>query len=123
MPRWGSKLTLKTYASLPHALISPRGEGGGRVDEVLAEHGLSRRVALQIPHFLVAPIIVAQTDLILTVPARIARAFAEREALRILKPPVELGGFSLDQVWHERQTKDPAHVWLRGLFAELARAC
>ncbi|MGK4007960.1 LysR family transcriptional regulator [Sorangium sp. So ce1036] len=118
-----SKLTLRAYASLPHALISPRGEGGGRVDEVLAEHGLTRRVALQIPHFLVAPLIVAQTDLVLTVPARIARAFAEMEALRIMKPPVELGGFSLDQVWHERQAKDPAHAWLRGLFAEIAREC
>lgn len=116
-----SKLTLKMYASLPHALISPRGDGGGRVDEVLAQQGLSRRVALQIPHFLVAAHIVAQTDLVLTVPARIARVFADMEALRVMKPPVELGGFSLDQVWHERQAKDPAHMWLRGIFAEIAR--
>ncbi|MGK3997623.1 LysR family transcriptional regulator [Sorangium sp. So ce1024] len=116
-----SKLTLKMYTSLPHALISPRGDGGGRVDEVLAEQGLSRRVALQIPHFLVAAHIVAQTDLVLTVPARIAQVFADMEALRVMKPPVELGGFSLDQVWHERQAKDPAHMWLRGIFAELAR--
>ncbi|KYF55496.1 LysR family transcriptional regulator [Sorangium cellulosum] len=116
-----SKLTLKMYTSLPHALISPRGDGGGRVDEVLAEQGLSRRVALQIPHFLVAAHIVAQTDLVLTVPARIAQVFADMEALRVMKPPVELGGFSLDQVWHERQAKDPAHMWLRGIFAEAAR--
>ncbi|WP_437780964.1 LysR family transcriptional regulator [Sorangium sp. So ce1097] len=116
-----SKLTLKMYTSLPHALISPRGDGGGRVDEVLAEQGLSRRVALQIPHFLVAAHIVAQTDLVLTVPARIAQVFADMEALRVMKPPLELGGFSLDQVWHERQAKDPAHMWLRGIFAEIAR--
>ncbi|WP_437734500.1 LysR family transcriptional regulator [Sorangium sp. So ce1335] len=116
-----SKLTLKMYTSLPHALISPRGDSGGRVDEVLAEQGLSRRVALQIPHFLVAAHIVAETDLVLTVPARIAQAFASTEALRVMKPPVELGGFSLDQVWHERHAKDPAHMWLRGIFAEIAR--
>ncbi|WP_438017751.1 LysR family transcriptional regulator [Sorangium sp. So ce315] len=116
-----SKLTLKMYTSLPHALISPRGDGGGRVDEVLAEQGLSRRVALQIPHFLVAAHIVAQTDLVLTVPARIAQVFADMQALRVMKPPLELGGFSLDQVWHERQAKDPAHMWLRGIFAEIAR--
>ncbi|CAN90334.1 transcriptional regulator, LysR family [Sorangium cellulosum So ce56] len=120
-PAVRGKLTLKTYTSLPHALISPRGEGGGRVDEVLAERGLSRRVALQIPHFLVAAHIVAQTDLVLTVPARIARVFAEMEELHVMKPPVELGGFSVDQVWHERHAKDPAHTWLRGVFAEIAR--
>ncbi|WP_437677091.1 LysR family transcriptional regulator [Sorangium sp. So ce131] len=122
-PAVRSKLTLKTYASLPHALISPRGEAGGQVDEVLAKQGLSRRVALRIPHFLVAPLIVAQTDLVLTVPARVARVFADMEALRVMKPPVELGGFALDQVWHERQAKDEAHTWLRGLFADIAREC
>ncbi len=64
---------------------------------------------------------MAQTDLVLTVPARIARVFAEMEELHVMKPPVELGGFSVDQVWHERHAKDPAHIWLRGVFAEIAR--
>ncbi len=62
-PRIRKRLTLRQYAELPHALIGVGDPGPTFVDEALAEHGLRRRVALRIGHFLAAPLVVAETDL------------------------------------------------------------
>ncbi|MEO5731691.1 MAG: LysR family transcriptional regulator, partial [Byssovorax sp.] len=83
--------------------------------------GLTRRVALMVPHFLVAPMILAKSDLILTAPERIARAFAAILPLRIVPTPFELKGFDVSQMWHERQAHEPAHRWLRSLIVEICR--
>jgi DNA-binding transcriptional LysR family regulator len=40
-------LSVDAYAALSHVLVSPRAEGPGLVDELLAKQGLSRRVALR----------------------------------------------------------------------------
>jgi DNA-binding transcriptional LysR family regulator len=115
------RMTLDRFVSLPHLLIAPRGHGRGAVDAALAKLGRERRVALMVPHFLVAPHIVAQSDLCLTVAARIARTFASMLPLRIVEPPIELPGFTMWQGWHERWSHDPGHSWLRGVLAQLSR--
>jgi len=120
-PNVGEALTLEEYVSLSHALISPRGRKGGYVERELAKLGLSRRVALTVPHFLVAPMVVAQSDLVLTLPERLAKIFASMLPLRVVDPPLPVPGFNVSQVWHERQQHDPAHVWLRGLIMEVSR--
>ncbi len=45
-------MTLTGYAEASHALLSITGKGGGRIDDVLKQHGLSRKIALRITHFL-----------------------------------------------------------------------
>lgn len=107
------ELDLETFTGLPHALISPGGKPGGLVDDALALKGLRRRIALTVPHFLVAPLVVASSDLVITLATRVARTFAAMTPLEIRKPPLALPGFTMYQVWHERRRKDPAHAWLR----------
>lgn len=120
-PQVGATLSLEQFVELNHALISPRGNRGSFVDNELKRLGLSRRVALTVPHFLVAPLVVARSDLVLTVAKRIARTFEEVLPLRVVEPPIELPGFSVTQFWHERQQQDPAHIWLRSLIMDLCR--
>lgn len=115
------RLSLDDFVALPHALVAPRGEGGSVVDSALARIGKKRRVAVEIPHFLVAPHVVRETDLVLTLAARIAISLAPLLGLRQLAPPLELPGFTMSMVWHERQHVDPAHVWLRDLIATVAK--
>lgn len=119
-PRVGDTLDLDTWVSLPHAFIAPRGTPGGIVDEVLASHGRARRVAFATPHFMVAPHVVASSDLVLTVAERVARAYAEVLPLRVLETPVPIPGFTMQLVWHERQHHDPAHQWFRKKVTEAA---
>lgn len=115
------RLSLDDFVALPHALVAPRGEGGSVVDSALARIGKKRRVAVEIPHFLVAPHVVRETDLVLTLAARVATSLAPLLGLRQLAPPLELTGFTMSMVWHERQHVDAAHVWLRELIATVAK--
>ena len=116
------RLTLARYCQLDHLLIAPRGTPGSMVDDALAALGHRRRVAVSVPHFLVAPHVVAATDLIVTCPARMALHFAGPLGLVTLAPPVPLRGFPVHQHWHERTHHDPAHRWLREQIAAVAAA-
>jgi DNA-binding transcriptional LysR family regulator len=121
-PEVGEELSLETYVKLPHVLIAPRGRPGSFVDTALGKLGLSRRVALKVPHYLVAPHVVAETDMVLTLPERLARSFAGRLDVRILPPPVEVSGFAIRMAWHDRRQGDPGNAWLRGLLLELGKS-
>lgn len=122
-PRVGKRLDLDTYVELPHAFVAPRGTPGGIVDDVLAERGLSRRVALMVQSFLVAPWAVASSDLVITLAERLARAFQDQvpSALRVLEPPLSLPRFAMHMLWHERQHDDPGHRWLRKILVDVCR--
>lgn len=119
-PAIGEALDLDTYCSLPHALISPQGEGATVVDNALAALGRSRRIALRVRFFALAPLIVAQSDLLLTAPASLCTFMADKVALRTLTPPLRLPTFRMHMVWHERNERAPANRWLRERIAEEA---
>jgi DNA-binding transcriptional LysR family regulator len=117
------QLTLEEYVSCKHMLISRTGTRVGLIDEWLAEKGLTRRIALIVPHFLSAPFIVAKTDMILSLPERIANDFVDLAPLNIVPIPIELPAYDLVMVWHPLHDPDPAHCWLRdqitGICGEL----
>ncbi|WP_428265859.1 LysR family transcriptional regulator [Haliangium sp.] len=117
-PGVGKRLTLRKYVAAPHLLVSPDGGSRGVVDEVLAQRGHSRRVALRIPHFVSAPFIVATSDLIWTAPLTMARRAREYVALRAHKPPIELPEVTTYLIWHQRFQNDPGHRWLRELIID-----
>jgi DNA-binding transcriptional LysR family regulator len=121
-PRVKKSIDLATWTSLRHVFIAPRGTPGGVVDETLAQLGKRRRVAMAVPHFLLAPHVVAGSDLVLTVGARVAEAFAKILPLRVLEPPVKLPGFEVRMYWHERHHRDPAQQWFRELVRAVAEA-
>lgn len=114
-------LSLETYLSLSHALVSPSGAGPGLVDEILRRKGLTRRIALRIPHFYSALAIIAKSDLIITAPSALAELAHPALGVISLPPPLPLPEHSINLVWHERFSKDPGHTWLRDLVAEVTR--
>lgn len=119
-PQVRTRLTLEQYCALSHVLISPMGGGSTWVDPVLERLGKRRHIALRVPHYLVAPQIVAETDLIVTVAARVARALGASLPLREVAPPVAIPGFSVSMYWHPGRTNDPGHRWLREQLAAVA---
>lgn len=105
--------SLEDYISVPHMLISRTGSPHGIIDEKLAELGMERRIKLIVPHFLSAPLIVAETDMILSLPYRIAAQFQKHAHLEIFPVPIDLPDYELAMIWHPLRDKDPAHLWLR----------
>ena len=119
-PGIGTRLTLDKFCSLEHIQVSVRGSGyTARVDEALTALGRKRRARLAVPHYLLVPEIVARSDMISSLPERLARGYASK--LRIFEPPLDIPGFTVGEVWHERNQRDPAQQWLRDVLVELAQ--
>lgn len=114
------KLTLEQFAAAPQLLISQTGNPSGFVDEILETHGLKRRVAFTVPSFLLAPLILTGTDLIATLPYRLAEMFREMANLVTCEPPFPQRQFPLAALWHRRLNRDPGHTWLRQTLVEVA---
>ena len=121
-PNAGSELTLDVYCALRHALASPRQRTVGHVDTHLLAAGRARRVAFIAPSFLAVAYLVRRTDLVATLPVRVAHAVAEPLGLVLRPVPLPIPGFETAQFWHERRHRDPAHAWLRRRIHEVATA-
>lgn len=118
-PAAGRALDLQTFCQHEHILVSPNGGGfHGTVDETLAELGISRRVVVSVTNFLLVPALVAASDLICTVPARLARQW--RDSVCVVEPPCAIAGFAVHMGWHPRSHADPAQAWLRAQILTLA---
>ncbi|WDH32870.1 LysR family transcriptional regulator [Pseudomonas chlororaphis] len=110
-PRLQRRPSLAQFAKLEHVVVSPDGGGfQGVTDSALGEVGLTRRVVLSVPHFLFVLSALASTDLVAMLPARLVR---DNPALKVVEPPLEVPGYDLAMLWHERCHRDPAHQWLR----------
>lgn len=114
------RLTLDEYAALRHLDIEPNPGAPAKLGAQLLRHGLTRRVALVIPHFMVAPFIVAESDLALTASERLLAPFISTLPLRTLALPLKLDAYMLTQVWAERSKSDEGHRWLRAAVARAA---
>jgi DNA-binding transcriptional LysR family regulator len=111
-------LTRKRFLEASHALVTYRG-GHRVVEEAMDRAGLARRVMLRLPHFTVAPMLLERTDLILTLPARVAHVFERRGRLKTLPPPVPIPAADVAVHWHERLDADAGNRWLREQLADL----
>ena len=111
-------LTKKHFLSASHALVSYRG-GHRVIEEAFERAGLARRIALRVPHFTVVPMVLERTDLILTLPARVARVFERGGKLKSLPVPVPIPVADVGVHWHERFEADPGNRWLREQVIEL----
>lgn len=120
-PTIGDALTRDQYLAADHALATPRGLPGGMADEVLAGTGEARRVVYRSSHFLAAAVVVSATDLVLTLPSRLAARLAPALRLRILAPPIDLPGFAFGQLFLATRRDDPAHAWLRRTITAACR--
>jgi DNA-binding transcriptional LysR family regulator len=112
-PALAHRWTKERFADLPHLLIGFDRDGGGQVDAALAAHGLRRRVALRMPYVVMSPLVVAETDLVLTTARWLAEKLASGFPLVIKRPPVALTPVELPLVWHERTHRDSRQRWFR----------
>jgi DNA-binding transcriptional LysR family regulator len=114
-------ITLADYCAADHVLISPGGDLRGVVDDQLAGMGQSRRVILGLPAFLPALAAVAASGALVTLPARVARAFAPGFGLVTAEPPITVRRFPVSVFWHRRNDSDPKTTWIRQQLRDVTR--
>jgi DNA-binding transcriptional LysR family regulator len=113
------RITLQQYLEAAHVSVSIIEGKQTIVERRLRDTGRNRRIVLRVPYFSAAIRSVARTDLVATVPRRLARWEARHPELRVVEPPKELSGFKYLMAWHPRLESDPAHQWLRATMRDL----
>jgi DNA-binding transcriptional LysR family regulator len=116
----GGPVDLDAFCAEIHAVAAPSGTAGGIVDQTLRRVGRTRTVGVTTTGFLSAFDLVARSDMIATVPERLARLQAGHFGLSLRLPPVLPRPFTVGATWHRRAARDPAIRWfvdmLRGDF-------
>lgn len=118
-PTIGKKISLSEYLKLNHVVVSFSGDRKTLVDEELAKKGLRRKITAVVPYLYLALQLVAETDMIATMPSRLVELHKENLGLKVLPPPIQSGEFVMYQLWHERTHSDDANSWLRSIVKNL----
>jgi DNA-binding transcriptional LysR family regulator len=84
--------------------------------------GRTRNVVINVQHWLGAPEIVRNTDLVSVMWERMASRFSHADSLVLGELPLTLKPFSFRLYWHRRHDGDAAHQWLRQLAVEVCRS-
>lgn len=115
-------LSAQQYLDASHIGVSSAPGGGDWVSRQLRAQHLERRITMVLPHFSAAPLIVAQSDHILTLPSRLAQTFESFGApIKLLEMPLELEPIRLNLLFHQKRRQDPAHMWFRRLIHDVAK--
>lgn len=118
-PTIGDSLSPEQYQAAAHVAVQAEGRGMSVLDRELAARGITRRVRFSLPRFMGVPFLVAESDMIATVPLAVGRRFAEITDVRLLPLPWEITGYDIHLYWHTRFHHDPANHWLRESFIRL----
>lgn len=110
------KMDLKTYVSMKHCLVSIKNFGLGYVDALLARKNLKRNIVVRIPHFLAASHIIADSELVVTLPRRLGELLSTNKKIVLVDPPLTIPSFPVFLYWHARNQNNPLHKWLRRII-------
>ncbi|CAJ3065097.1 LysR family transcriptional regulator BsrA [Burkholderia pseudomallei] len=112
-PAFAGGLALRGYEESGHVSIQPRDRRGSPLEIVLGSARVRRVVHLQVPHYLTIPALVAKSDLLGTIPRRLAERFADVYALQIAPLPIDIAPIQVSLIWHRQQDAQPGLRWLR----------
>ena len=111
---WSHKRpTLKAYAARDHVVVAAAGTGHHQVESWLAQQGVQRRVRLTVPHFVAVGHILQNTDLVATVPERLAERVVGPFGLATAPHPAPLPDMAINLFWHAKYHREPGNQWLR----------
>ncbi len=120
-PLLGERLSLDLYMAMHHVVLAHRGSSQPMIDLALAKRGLARQIAVTVPHFLSMPVMVQTTDLICTLPRRMAHLYADHFRLKSHAVPLRIPQFPVYLIWHQAAEGDAGHQWLRNHLMEFCQ--
>lgn len=119
-PALGGELDAAAYAALDHALYTTRRDATGAIDVALAVRGLRRRVALTVPFVSLLPEIVASSDLVAAIPARVSETLRDGR-IESFPIPLDIAPWTLQMLWSPLARSDRGNAWLRDTVRAVAR--
>lgn len=116
-PAAQNPLTMEAFLQAPHLKVSMSPTDLRFVDDVLARQGMTRQVAVNVPHWLLVPHVLKESDLLSVMPRRLAFAMVS-EDLAIRDLPFASEPFEWSMYWHRRHDASQDLGWLRSVFSE-----
>jgi DNA-binding transcriptional LysR family regulator len=115
-------LSLNEFLRAKHIVVRAHMAGSVQqeVERRLTEMLPRANVRLFSESVVAAMLMIGNSDLLLTAPARVADHFRDRCRLAVVSAPMDLPTFQVKQYWHERFHRDPGNEWLRLGIAGLA---
>ncbi|MFC4701166.1 LysR family transcriptional regulator [Glaciecola siphonariae] len=116
-----SKISIDEFAGAQHLLVSLSGDVTGFTDEVLAQRGLSRRIAMTVNQFSMIVPLLKNSDLIAVAPlGGVADGIISGDITGTLTP-IEMSPPGATLYWHPRQDKDQGLLWLREKVKQIVK--
>lgn len=111
--RTAAAIDLTTYLAAEHVTVSSRRTGRSLEDWELARQGIHRRVGARCQHYQSACRLVAENDLLLTMPRSLAVSVNAVFSNHFHDVPVPIPPVELHLFWHAERERYPANIWLR----------
>jgi DNA-binding transcriptional LysR family regulator len=120
-PGLNERMTLETYLAMRHIVLGTPSNARPMIDLALSKRGLQRRIAVTVPHFISMPVMVQTTDMVCTLPRRMAQLYADNFRLKSHALPLRVPQFPVYLICHESPAADAGHQWLRGHLVEFCQ--
>lgn len=112
-------LTLQRFQNAAHVAITHNGQWQALYFASLRERNIVLAPQLTLPSHDSLELMIVGTDLVATIPNRLASAYGGRLAARPF--PIHIP-IDIDMYWTERTHKSGLHRWVRQLLADVAHA-
>jgi DNA-binding transcriptional LysR family regulator len=114
----GGALSMDSFLNAEHIRVAMSPTDIRFVDNVLANKGLARKVVANVPHWLLIPAILQETNMVSVISKKLAARFSQ-ELLSVQPLPFHSAPFSWTIYWHRRNDNSLPHKWIR----EVIKAC
>lgn len=118
-PAFNKGLTLAAYHQCQHISLLARANRGSPLEIVLGAAKIRRNIGLYVPNFLTMTPVVAETDLIATIPRLQAEKAQQHYGVQIATMPLAVPAIPVSLIWHQQQDSSAALLWLRQKIARL----
>ncbi len=110
------------YLGAEHVAPTPMHEGArGVFDDHLTGLGLARNIVVRSPYFGLIPLMLTQTQLVLTTGRLFCTRYIDPLPVRIVKCPIAFPPLTYYQLWHDVTHASARGKWLREQVREVAR--
>jgi DNA-binding transcriptional LysR family regulator len=113
------KVDLARFVAASHLIVDAAQSPYDRINGLLEKAGVTAGARFRVPHFTAVPYIVSTSELVVTVPQKLAESAASPFGLKWIEPPLALPTLQTNVFWHRRFNHDPGIQWLRGLIADV----
>jgi DNA-binding transcriptional LysR family regulator len=118
-PKAQSELTIEALCNSDHVVVTSEGTGHAMIERILIDQGLPGPVRLRVPDFVSVAYILNQSDLIATVPVKLAEKAVKPFDLIYKSHPMKMPTIQVNAFWHRRFHHDAANKWLRDIMVQL----